>query len=706
MQGSGREPMLDLYLFEASQLMEQLEDILLTSEKSGSLSPEQVNEIFRIMHTVKGSSAMMMFNNVASMAHSVEDLFYFIREKKPKRLHYSEITDIVLAASDFIKGEVGKIEAGELPDGNESAQAERIRNVLEKMKSREGAGPVAESPVEEGPAHFYISSYATPQETTENLYVARVFFEEGCQMENIRAYTILHSLKDICSDIHSTPEDVIEDPSASERIVRDGFLMGLSSREEIGPFRRVLEEALFVSRYELEQVESLLELFPSEQRDNRIVLPDTIREDFVHAEIPEQTVEQDATAGLRSENRLAAGDITQGRGIKQNLISVNVQKLDKLMDLVGEIVITESMVTMNPDLAGLQLDSFSKAARQLRKLTDELQDVVMSVRMIPIAGTFNKMNRIVRDMGKKLGKEAELVLLGEETEVDKNIIDNLGDPLMHLIRNAMDHGIESAETRRAAGKPETGRLVLEARNSGGDVEIRIIDDGKGLNREEILKKARENGLVERPDADISDKEAFSFILLPGFSTKELVTEFSGRGVGMDVVKKNIEKLGGTIGIDSRPGVGTTMGIRIPLTLAIVNGMEIKVGNSLYTIPIMSIRESFRMEPANLVRDVHGNEMLMIRGECMPVIRLHEAFGVRNAVEDLREGIMVMVEGNGRMACLFADSLIGEQQVVVKPLPTYILKFPTRHVGIGGCTILGDGSISLIIDIPKVIGRFL
>ena len=551
MSGIGREPMLDLYLFEASQLMEQLEGILLGSEKSGALSAEQVDEIFRIMHTVKGSSAMMMFNGIAGLAHKVEDLFYFIREKKPKKYNHAEVTDAVLGALDFIRGEVEKLEAGNTADGDATRLVGCIEDVLGRLKTKQGTGDAVPAPPQEDvPARFYISSYApaagtAPVASEEKRYVLLVHFEEGCQMENVRAYTLLHALKDICSDIRTRPDDVLEDADACERIVREGFLTGFTTASALEEVRRIVEEALFVSRYALDETEDYMPLFTPARKEPAV-------QEKVDDEV-------DAPEGARTpaaaEMAGPAADAAS-KGTRQNLVSVNVQKLDKLMDLVGEIVITESMVTMNPDLAGLRLDNFSKAARQLRKLTDELQDVVMSVRMIPIAGTFSKMNRIVRDMGKKLGKEAELVLLGEETEVDKNIIDNLGDPLMHLIRNAMDHGIEPAEVRLAAGKPEAGRLVLEARNSGGDVEILLTDDGKGMNRDDILRKAKENGLLDRPENELTDREVFQFILLPGFSTKEQVTEFSGRGVGMDVVASEVKQLGGTLELDSVSGKGT------------------------------------------------------------------------------------------------------------------------------------------------------
>jgi two-component system chemotaxis sensor kinase CheA len=330
----------------------------------------------------------------------------------------------------------------------------------------------------------------------------------------------------------------------------------------------------------------------------------------------------------------------------------------------------------------------------------------MSIRMIPIGPTFRKMHRIIRDMSKKVNKEVELVIKGEDTEVDKNIIDNLGDPLMHLIRNAMDHGIESPEERKIKNKSEKGKIILEASNTGGDVIIKITDDGKGLDREKIINKARKNNLINKTDEEISDREAYSLILLPGFSTKEEVTEYSGRGVGMDVVKKNIEKVGGTISIESKKGKGTAISIKIPLTLAIVEGMQIATGNSVYTIPTISIKEAFKAKTKDLIEDIDGNEMIMIRGKCYPIIRMHKHFNVKANTEDLCEGIMIMIEREEKTIVLFTDELLGEQQVVVKPLPNYLIKYPLKDNGIGGCTILGNGNISLIIDVMALMSKII
>lgn len=665
----GREPMLEMYIFEENQLLEQLEEIMLSVEKKNSMSKDNVNEIFRIMHTIKGSSAMMLFNEIATMAHAVEDLFFLIRSEPEKAVDYSELCDLVLAVSDFIRTEISKVEEGRTADGKDDGLVTKIRRMLAVMKGQ----PVPEEPPKAIPPadRYYIRS-APPEADDVKKYVLKVHFEEGCQMENIRAFSIVHNLKESSLEILHRPADIISDPNCSEEIIRNGFDIYLTTSAGVEEINRAVEEAIFVKDFTVE----VLSDYEALVRDLRSVPAPACVEAAV--EPPEIREEQ--------------------KSIKQDLITVNLSKLDILMDLVGEIVITESMVTRNPDLDGLHLENFGKAARQLRKLTDELQDIVMAIRMVPVAGVFQKMNRIVRDMGKKLSKDVNLILVGEDTELDKSILDLLGDPLMHLIRNAMDHGIEDKATREELGKPLQGTVVLEAKNSGSDVIITIRDDGKGLDRDRILEKAREKGLIAKPDSEISDKEAYSLILLPGFSTKENVSEFSGRGVGMDVVKQNIEKVGGSIQVESTPGRGSVISIRIPLTLAIIDGMEVSVGNSRYTIPTIAIKESFRPESGDIILDPHGNELIMIRGNCYPIIRLHEVFGKEPRVRRLEEGIIVMTENDREMVCLFADQLLGEQQVVVKPLPPYITRFVGSIKGISGCTILGNGEISLIVDV--------
>jgi two-component system chemotaxis sensor kinase CheA len=668
-----------------------LEEILINSEESKAISSEDINEIFRIMHTVKGSSAMMMFDNISSLAHTLEDLFYFVREKKPSLLNYSLICDLVLVASDFIKLEISKIEGGKDADGNGGDIANKIKSYLSELSGKyeyKEEGLVRSEKLEEDKQLYYIKTNSSQDDIKQKKYSVKIFFEDGCQMENMRAYTIVHDLKDLCSEIHCIPENIEEDNSSSEYIIENGFTIYFSSSADINELKRIFEQELCVKSYELNTIDYL------------------VSEAFEHLQQEEDIEALGLNTGRDISQDQPVSKETSSRNSKQSLISVNTKKLDKLMDLVGEIVITESMVTGNTDLKDLKLDNFSKAARQLRKLTDELQDTVMSMRMVPVAATFQKMHRIVRDMGKKLNKEVDLVLGGEDTEVDKNIIEHLSDPLMHIIRNAMDHGIEAEEERVLRGKNSKGRITLEAKEAGGDVVITVTDDGKGLDKTKILQKIKEKGLVSKDEHEYTDREIFSYILLPGFSTNDNVTEYSGRGVGMDVVKKNIEQVGGSLFIDSKVGAGTSIIIKIPLTLAIVDGMEVSVGKSIYTIPITSIEESFKPDEKDLIKNTEDSEMIMIRGNCYPVVRIHRLFNVETKIQDLCDGIMVMVEGDEQTVCLFVDRLIGEQQVVVKPLPSYLMKYAIKGSGIAGCTILGDGTISLILDTAGIVNRVI
>jgi two-component system, chemotaxis family, sensor kinase CheA len=685
-----REPMLEMYLFETNQLIEQLEAIIIRCEKSQKLETGDIDEIFRFMHTIKSSSAMMMFNEVSLLAHALEDLFYFIRGNKRASFNFGKLSDLVLAGIDFIKGETAKIEDGSEATSSAEKLIAKIKSYLETVKAdTKGGKKVAADTRAEEPTKYYISKYEAPANEEKTKYCARIFFDDDCQMENVRSYTVVHNMSELVQDISYIPSDILENNDTVEQIRQEGFLLFFSSAKERSELEKRLNATMFLRKLELSTVEADPEPTAGSCRPKTICLDAT-----------EECAGPDATLAAEPCEPGKEEEAAIGGGRPQSIISVNVTKLDMLMDLVGEIVISEAMVTRNPELAELNLDGFHKAARQLRKLTTELQDIVMSIRMVPISTAFQKMQRVVRDMTRRLDKDVELEIIGETTEVDKNVIDHLSDPLIHLIRNAMDHGLETKEERAKAGKPKKGRIVLEALNVGGDVWVMVKDDGRGMDREKILAKAREFGLVNKPESELTDREVFSYILLPGFSTKEKVTEFSGRGVGMDVVRQNIEQIGGTITIESVLGKGTEFQIKIPLTLAIIDGMEIGVGRSKYTLPTTSIRESFKAATKDIIADPDGNEMIMIRGRCYPVFRIHKIFNIETAVTTIGEGIMVMVESETKSACLFADRLIGEQQVVVKALPAYIKNVS----GVAGCTILGDGSISLILDVNGILDK--
>jgi two-component system chemotaxis sensor kinase CheA len=322
--------------------------------------------------------------------------------------------------------------------------------------------------------------------------------------------------------------------------------------------------------------------------------------------------------------------------------------------------------------------------------------------MVPIATTFQRMRRIVRDMSKRLGKNAELVLLGENTEVDKTILDALVDPIMHLVRNAMDHAIETSEEREAKGKSAVGHITLSAQNMGSDIIISVSDDGRGLDKDKILASASSKDLLKKPVEEYSEKEIFNLIMTPGFSTKNSVTEFSGRGVGLDVVKMNIERIGGTVLLESVQGVGTNVLLKIPLTLAIIDCMEIRLGSGAYAIPLTNIRESFKASAGQCLTDPGGNEMIMLRGIVYPVVRLYERFGVSNAIKDINEGILILTDTGDRTGCLLADNLVGKFQVVVKAIPEFLKRYNVKNTGVSGCTIMGNGDISLILDVQELL----
>ncbi len=695
------EPLLDMFLFETSQLLEQLEQTIISSEKESDFSEDAINEIFRIMHTIKGSASMMLFDNIARLAHSIEDLFFLLRNEKPTEVDTSTLSDLVLDGVDFIKIEVEKIKNHQQADGNADDLVDMIKEYLVRLKQEASTSnpltpEIAAAKVEDLSDHeeikqFYISKAVNEHSVHNNFFKAVIHFDDGCEMENIRAYTIVHNLKEFTEDIFYIPNDILDSDDSVDVIRKNGFQIYLKTDSDYQKINEFLIQTIFLKDMELVQLEDDTEFRQFMEKD----------ETPIDNPIKHPSVMEVPQAGREFRRTDQSDKELQSSNVSQSIISVSVQKLDKLMDLVGEMVIAEAMVIQNPDLRGLQLSNFTKAAGQLNKITSEIQDMVMSIRMVPLSATFNKMHRIVRDMCKKLGKDVRLDLIGEETEVDKNIIEHISDPIMHLVRNAIDHGIESAEERIAKGKPKHGTITLEAKNEGGDVLIIIRDDGKGLDKEKILAKANENGILIKNKEDMTDKEIFNLILLPGFSTKEKVTEFSGRGVGMDVVAKNIEGVGGTLNVDSAVDKGTIITLKIPLTLAIIDGMNIKVGNSRYTIPTISIKESFRPQDNDIFTDPEGNEMIMVRGKCHAVRRLHELFKVNTKITKFSEGIIIMVEQDDKTTCVFADELVGQQQVVVKALPQYIQNFKKLR-GLAGCTLLGDGNISLILDVASLL----
>ncbi len=697
---AGSDSILDAFLYETNTLLEQLDSIVLAAEQQDSFSEDDINTIFRIMHTIKGSSAMMEYNSLMTIAHRAEDLFAIIRDKTmdvvPEELR-PELFDLLFQTIDFFRQELEHIE-------NEQPLTEDIDTLLQKVNRLidqiHSGGQAQPAPAQGGAASAPAAQASSTTATRDGFpYVLQVFFDEGCGMENLRAYMLVSSVKDLCaeSDFTYEPQGVDSDPATADQIVESGFLLFFRNQADRDAAIHAVTASGSVRSYQAidqpaPEPRPAPEPAPAPAAKQAAPAAPAPAPESAPAKAPAQNAPDKKPAPQKAEAT---------HHHKESLISVNLDKLDHLAAVVGEIVITESMVTASPELKGLKLDAFTKSARQLRKLTDELQDVSMSLRMVPVSGTFQKMNRIVRDMCKKLGKQARLVLEGEDTEVDKTIVDSIGDPIMHIVRNSMDHGIEeTAQQRIDAGKDPVGEIVLSARHTGSEVIIEIKDDGQGVNYDAVLNKAIRNGLAQ-PDVEYSHKDILNFLMAPGFSTNTEVTEYSGRGVGMDVVKKNVEEVGGTVIITSEPGQGMTTTLKIPLTMAIMDGMEVSVGGSIFTIPIHNIRQSFKISDSDLVRDAAGGEMFKCMGSFYPVIRMKDLYQMDSGVTRIEDGILIWVDAGEHSYCLFVDELLGEQQVVVKPLPSYLNRFNIKASGISGCTILGDGNISIILDVSNL-----
>ena len=684
--GSGNDSILDMYLYETNTLLEQLDGILLAAEEADTFSEDSVNEIFRIMHTIKGSSAMMEFSSLMTVAHRIEDLFFLVREKGmevvPEQTR-PDLFDMLFQAVDFFRGEIEKVENDEPLSQSIDHIVNKINSLIDKIQGN----PTAEAPAEaqSAPAEE-AAAPAVGAVNQDYLFGIHVYFDEGSGMENLRAFMLINSVKDYCSDFITYPDNVETDPSTSDIIADQGFLVWFRTAEDRNAAIPAVQNAGSVQEYQ--------------PVDAAKPAPAPAQE-APKSEAPAPAAQAPKAEAPAAKAAPAPAPAAGQQHAKESLISVNLSKLDQLLAVVSEIVITESMVTASPDLKGLRLDNFTKSARDLRKLTDDLQDVSMSLRMVPVSGTFQKMNRIVRDMSKKLGKKAKLTLIGEDTEVDKTIVDAIGDPIMHIVRNSMDHGLEENEADRiAAGKDPVGEVILSARHTGSEVIIEIKDDGQGVDTQAVLNKAIRQGLAA-PEHDYSQKEILNFLMMPGFSTNTEVTEYSGRGVGMDVVKKNVADVGGTVSITSEWGKGMTTTLKIPLTMAIMDGMEVSVGDSMFTIPINSIHSSLKVTAQDVIHDPAQGEMVKIRDNFYPIIRAKELFCMEQGCDNIEDGILMWVESGDHSYCLFVDELIGEHQIVVKPLPNYVNGFGVKNFGITGCSILGDGSISIILDVVNV-----
>ncbi|MCR5816798.1 MAG: chemotaxis protein CheA [Ruminococcus sp.] len=786
---AGMESMLDTFVFETSSLLEELDDILMRTEND-ELLPDDIAEIFRVMHTIKGSGAMMGLQNMSKLAHSVEDLFYIIREDNSVKYDKPAMYELLFAASDSLKNEIDVIQddSQELTDFTELMN--KIRAFAAVMKGE--AAPAEQGGGGDG---FDLASIF-PEDEPEEVMTAKVTFFEECMMPTIRGLILIRNLGDIAEVCGTYPPDLNDDSSGAEILKHGLFIKFVTDSNEAvldklqngidvdkaelitrpaegtssaaatasnipaGVFSDDEPEDMVTVRVTFDEecmmpcirgmilvrglgdIAEVCGTFPPDLNDDKSgdsilkyglfiklmtddnnAVVESLKKglNVVDAEIvtkPDKTAAPAQAAAPAAQAPAPASEAKPaeakkaapapkkpaGSGEKtSSIISVKLEKLDKLLDLVAEIVITESMVISSPDLKNVttNLERFQKSSRDLKKLTDELQDVVMSIRMVPVSNAFSKMTRVVRDMNKTLGKGVTLVFEGEETEVDKSIVDILNDPLMHIVRNAVDHGIETPDERKASGKTDPPTVTLSAGYDSGEVVIACRDNGAGMDREKLLAKGRKNGILTKPESEYTDREAFSLIMAAGFSTNEVVTEYSGRGVGMDVVRKNIESVGGKLYVDSVLGEGSTFTIKIPLSLSIIDVMGIDVAGYNFSVPKNVIVELFRATPDMLMEN---DTLIMRRGMCLPLYRMSKVFGVQGENKPLTDGVILLCDANGSKACFFADRLIADQQVVVKPFSVLLSQYRLKEQGLSGCSVLGDGSITTILDMKEIIDK--
>ncbi|GAB3789655.1 chemotaxis protein CheA [Dyella agri] len=655
---------VDLTQFHKTFFEESLEGLdameaALLALDSGSTDHELVHTIFRAAHSIKGGAATFGFADVAAFTHVAESLLEEVRSER--RAVDAGLIDLLLRSVDCLRAMLDRTSQGR-PAAD--AGSEALRAELAHLVEGVAASPAAAAKVQAAPsAGWDIRFVALPhllQTGNEPLRLFRELQQLG-RLEVLRAFV---------SD--AAPADFAALDPGQCYLGWELRLHGAVARADL--------DAVF----EWLDGDCELAIAPLAAAAAEAVAPTPAAVAVPAADAPAPVREVAAAA--------SAGQADGGS------IRVGIDKVDALIDMMGELVITQSMLSdigANFDLS--QLERLRDGLAQLERNTRELQDSVMRIRMLPIGSVFNRFPRLVRDLERKLGKQVKLELHGEHTELDKTVLEKIGDPLVHLVRNAIDHGLEMPEQRRAAGKPETGTLTLDAHHEGGNIIVRISDDGAGLNHERIRAKAVERGLVSSGQP-LSEDEIAELIFEPGFSTAAQATDLSGRGVGMDVVRRNVRDLGGSVGVRSVAGRGSVFTIALPLTLAIIDGLVTAVGGERYIVPLVSIVESLRLPPDAVRRTAGGGEVFRFRDEYLPIIRLHRAFACADAVTEIGQGIVVVVEDEGQRVGLLVDELLGQQQAVIKSLE----KHYQRVQGVSGATIVSDGSVALIVDVGGVV----
>jgi two-component system chemotaxis sensor kinase CheA len=713
-----------VFFDEAEELLAEMERLLLAVDVE-SPNEEDLNAIFRTAHSVKGGASTFGVSDMSEVTHVLETLLDRIR--KGEMALTSTHVDAFLAAKDILKMQLDGHRLGSAVDQEAVGDVRMMLQELAQDVHIAAMAPVA-------PAFTSAQDSAPVDHTGGRRYRLELPVMVHREVEALAAELGLLGkveLSPLDAERHAmvvTTHESLDDIIAICSFVIDADQMQVSELPALTPTQEAREHAER-SRKEAELGYGFFDpVTPGsgaaegeqgqgygffqpldEIRANASGAADNVRGYGFF-----QPLEQiRAAAGIKDvpppvehklseeqEKKLARKEAEKASHVpsaESSSIRVSVEKVDQLINLVGELVITQAMIeqragTLDPMIHERLLNGIS----QLTRNTRDLQEAVMSIRMMPMDFVFSRFPRMVRDLAAKLGKKVDFITSGAATELDKGLIERIVDPLTHLVRNSIDHGIEMPEVRRAAGKTDAGRLFLSASHQGGNIVIEVSDDGGGLNREKILAKAQQSGL---PVGDnMADADVWQLIFAPGFSTADQVTDVSGRGVGMDVVKRNITAMGGTVDIRSAKGFGTTISISLPLTLAILDGMTIRSGEEIYILPLGFVIESLQPAPED-VKEISGKgRVVKVRGEYLPLIPLYQIFDIVPRYSDPCQGILVIVETEGRKACLFVDELVGQQQVVVKNLESNYRKV----AGISGATILGDGGVSLILDVAALI----
>ncbi|MBM7619008.1 two-component system chemotaxis sensor kinase CheA [Bacillus tianshenii] len=672
---------LDIFLEESKEHLETINNQLVELERNPQ-SIEIVNEIFRSAHTLKGMSATMGYEDLASLTHQMENVLDMIRNHKLSVS--SNLLDVIFRSVEYLEEMVFSIADG----GDGKKDVSDVVALLVKIEKGEMIETVSNSASGSEEEHEYDSYELTIlQQSEEQGYLpleVKVTLRKDCLLKAARVFMVFEVVEQIGEVIKSTPP--VE--QLEEENFDDSFVVTMVTKENQ---EDVIERIMKVS--EVEKVEINIihtkNLSVMEKKDTPIE-PDADKDEFA----PSIT---EVAAAVEPAAKTPDTPTATKAGQTNKTIRVSIDRLDGLMNLFEELVIDRGRLEqISKELNEAEL---IETVERMSRISNDLQNIILNMRMVPIETVFNRFPRMVRQLARDLGKKVEIEIIGAETELDRTVMDEIGDPLVHLLRNAIDHGIEMPDKRRSAGKDEEGKITLKAFHSGNHVFIEIVDNGGGISRQKVLNKAISRGIVAKQAADsLTDQEVFQLILSSGFSTAEVISDISGRGVGLDVVKNTIESLGGNITIDSTEGKGTTFSIQLPLTLSIISVLLTEVEKEKYAIPLSSIIETAIIKKEEILT-AHGQEVIDFRGKIVPIVHLEKVFHVKK--EDCMQADLysiVLVKKGEKMAALVVDSFIGQQEVVLKALGQYL----STTYAISGATILGDGQVALIVDCNALI----